>query len=108
MEWDKKAIYYGDKATLKIKTFELSDESPTCKLQLWEKDYTSEDDFILEKEITIDKDETEQEIEFNFDVEKLKDEKEIELEMYPIIILENQILPVEKNKLYVKIEGLET
>ena len=43
----KKAIYYGDKATLKIKTFELSDERPACKLQLWEKDYISEDDFIL-------------------------------------------------------------
>ena len=78
MEWDKKAIYWGDKATLKIKTFELSDESPTCKLQLWKKDYTTEDDFILEKDITIDKDEVEQEIEFNFDVEKLKDEREIE------------------------------
>ena len=53
MEWDKKAIYYGDKATLRIKTFELSDESPTCKLQLWEKDYTTENDFILEQDITI-------------------------------------------------------
>ena len=107
MEWDKKAIYWGDKATLKIKTFELSDESPTCKLQLWEKDYTTEDDFILEKEITIDKDEVEQEIEFNFDVEKLKDEREIELGVYPIFILENKILSVEKNKLYVKCGGLE-
>ena len=75
MEWDKKAIYWGDKATLKIKTFELSDESPTCKLQLWEKDYTTEDDFILEQDITIDKDEVEQEIEFNFDVEKILDEE---------------------------------
>jgi len=37
MEWDKKAIHYDDKTTLKIKSFELSDESPTCKLQLWEK-----------------------------------------------------------------------
>lgn len=75
MEWDKKAIYWGDKVTLKIKTFELSDESPTCKLQLWEKDYTTEDDFILEQDITIDKDEVEQEIEFNFDVEKILDEE---------------------------------
>ena len=75
MEWDKKAIYWGDKATLKIKSFELSDENPTCKLQLWEKDYTTEDDLILEKDITIDKDELEQEIEFNFDVEKIRDEE---------------------------------
>ena len=75
MEWDKKAIYWGDKATLKIKTFEFSDENPTCKLQLWEKDYTTEDDFILEKDITIDKDELEQEIDFNFDVEKILDEE---------------------------------
>jgi hypothetical protein len=72
MEWDKKAIYYGDKATLRIKTFELSDESPTCKLQLWEKDYTSEDDFILEEDIIIDKDEVETVIEFKFGLKKFK------------------------------------
>ena len=75
MEWDKKAIYYGDKATLKIKSFELSDESPSCKLQLWEKDYTTEDDFILEQDITIDSDEVETEIEFNFDLDKVLDEE---------------------------------
>ena len=105
MEWDKKAIYYGDKATLKIKSFELSDESPTCKLQLWKKDYTTEDDFILEQDITIDSDEVETEIEFDFDVEKLKDEKELELEIGPKIILEEKILSINKCILLVGIGG---
>jgi len=105
MEWDKKAIYWGDKATLKIKTFELSDESPTCKLQLWEKDYTTEDDFILEKDITIDKDEVEQEIEFNFDVEKLKDEKGIELEVFGKLLYDECVLSVKHIPLLVRLGG---
>ena len=46
-----------------------------------------EDDFILEKDITIDKDEVEQEIEFNFDVEKLKDEKEVLINNYSFLII---------------------
>ena len=107
MEWDKKAIYYGDKATLKIKTLELSDESPSCKLQLWEKDYTTEDDFVLEQDITIDSDEVETEIEFNFDVEKLKDEQETELKIYPALIFNNKLLSTEKIIIFVKQEGLE-
>ena len=37
MEWDKKAVFYGDEVTLTIKSFEMSDESPTCKIQLFEK-----------------------------------------------------------------------
>ena len=37
MEWDKKAIYYRDEVTLTIKSFEMSDESPTCKILLFEK-----------------------------------------------------------------------
>lgn len=92
MEWDKKAIYYGDKATLKIRTFELSDESPVCKLQLWEKDYTTEDDFILEQDITIDSDEVETEFEFNFDVEKVLDEADENLEIFCRLIFEGRDL----------------
>ena len=105
MEWDKKAIYWGDKATLKIKSFELSDESPTCKLQLWEKDYTTEDDFILEQDITIDKDEVEQEIEFNFDVENVLDGKELELEIIPKIIYTDKVIFDKKSVLIVGIGG---
>ena len=93
MEWDKKAIYYGDKATLKIQSFELSDEKPSCKLQFWEKDYTSEDDFILEKDITIDNDEVESEIEFNFDLDKVLDEEiNGELELFCRLIYQQKDL----------------
>ena len=105
MEWDKKAIYWGDKATLKIKSFELSDESPTCKLQLWEKDYTTEDDFILEQDITIDKDEVEQEIEFNFDIQRLRDENELELEVIAKLIYEKKSVSVKQIPLLVRLGG---
>lgn len=108
MEWDKKAIYYGDKATLKIKSFELSDESPTCKLQLWEKDYTSEDDYILEQDITIDSDEVETEIEFDFDVDKVLDEEiNGELEIFCRLIYEEKDLASKSDsKLIVRAEGV--
>ena len=107
MEWDKKAIYYGDKATLKIKTFELSDERPTCKLQLWEKDYTTEDDFILEQDITFDSDEVETEIEFNFDIEKVLDEEfDGEIEIVCRIIYEEKDIASKRNtKLIVRTQG---
>ena len=107
MEWDKKAIYYGDKATLRIKTFELSDESPTCKLQLWEKDYTTENDFILEQDITINKDEIETEIEFNFDIEKVLDEEfDGEMEIFCRIIYEEKDIASKLNsKLIVRTQG---
>lgn len=108
MEWDTKAIYYGDKAKLKIQTFELSDESPTCKLQLWEKDYTTEDDFILEQDITIDSDEVETEIEFDFDVDKVLDEEiNGELEIFCRLIYEEKDLASKSDsKLIVRAEGV--
>ena len=108
MQWGKKAIYYGDKAKLKIQTFELSDESPTCKLQLWEKDYTTEDDFILEQDITIDSDEVETEIEFDFDVDKVLDEEiNGELEIFCRLIYEEKDLASKADsKLIVRAEGV--
>ena len=101
MEWNKKAIYYGDKATLRIKTFELCDKSPTCKLQLWVKDFTTEDDFIFEQDITIDSDEVETEIEFNFPLEKLNlTDKVFELLIYSRIVLNDEYID-NNNVIYV-------
>lgn len=60
---------------------------------------------ILEKEITIDKDEVEQEIEFNFDVEKLKDEKEIELEVFGKLLYDECVLSVKHIPLLVRLGG---
>ena len=105
MEWDKKAIYYGDRATLRIKTLEVAQESPSCRLQLWERDYTTEDDLILERDITIDGDEVETEIEFNFDVERVVDEEELELEIIPKLILNDTIQPHQNCILIVGIGG---
>ena len=64
-----------------------------------------EDDFILEKEITIDKDEVEQEIEFNFDVEKIRDENELELEVITKLIYEKKSVSVKQIPLLVRLGG---
>ena len=108
MEWNKKAIYYGDKATLTIKTLEVAQESPTCKLQLWERDYTTADDLLLEKELTIDGDEIETEIEFNFDVERVVDEDELELEIIGRLQCGGNHLPSEQLPLLIKFGGRTT
>lgn len=105
MEWNKKAIYYGDKATLRIKTLEVVQESPTCRLQLWERDYTTADDMLLEKELTIDSDEVETEIEFNFDVERVVDEEELELEIIGRLQCGGNLLPSEQLPLLIKFGG---
>jgi hypothetical protein len=73
---------------------------------LWEKDYTTENDFILEQDITINKDEIETEIEFNFDIEKVLDESETELRVIPKLILEDIELYQHKiNNLFLKLGG---
>ena len=108
MEWDKKAIYYGDRATLRIKTLEVAQESPSCRLQLWERDYTTEDDLILERDITIDGDEVETEIEFNFDVERVVDEEELELEIIGRLQCGGNHLPSEQLPLLIKFGGRTT
>ena len=60
---------------------------------------------ILEKDITIDKDEVEQEIEFNFDVENVLDGKELELEIIPKIIYSDKVFFDKKSVLIVGIGG---
>ena len=60
---------------------------------------------VLEKEITIDKDEVEQEIEFNFDVENVLDGKELELEIIPKIIYTDKVIFDKKSVLIVGIGG---
>lgn len=108
MEWDKKAIYYGDKATLTIKTLKVAQESPACRLQLWERDCTTADDLLLEKELTIDSDEVETEIEFNFDVERVVDEEELELEIIGRLQCGGNLLPSEQLPLLIKFGGRTT
>ena len=96
MEWDKKALYYGDKATLKIKTFELSDEKPSCKLQLWEQELVKEGIILYEKEITIKQDEIEIEIEFNFSLQDLNlTENHLELFVFTKLLLDNKKINID-------------
>ena len=60
---------------------------------------------ILEKEITIDKDEVEQEIDFNFDIQRLRDENELELEVIPRIVVSGTLINNHGNILLVGIGG---
>jgi hypothetical protein len=106
MEWDKKALYYGDEVTLTIKSFEMSDESPTCKIQLFEKDFKSDDDYIFEKDINIDKDEVEIKFSVEFEIDKLIDENEKELEIYPKLVYEKKEYTSKEALLFVKIGEL--
>jgi hypothetical protein len=106
MEWDKKAIYYRDEVTLTIKSFEMSDESPTCKIQLFEKDFKSDDDYIFEKDINIDKDEVEIKFSVEFEIDKLIDENEKELEIYPKLVYEKKEYTSKEALLFVKIGEL--
>ena len=64
-----------------------------------------EDDLILEKDITIDKDELEQEIEFNFDIQRLRDENELELEVITKLIYEKKSVSVKQIPLLVRFGG---
>ncbi|MBP3607130.1 MAG: hypothetical protein J6J11_02260 [Treponema sp.] len=74
---------------------------------LWEKNYTTENDFILEQDITINKDEIETEIEFNFDIEKVLDEEfDGEMEIFCRIIYEEKDIASKLNsKLIVRTQG---
>lgn len=106
MEWDKKAIYYRDEVTLTIKSFEMSDESPTCKIQLFEKDFKSDDEYIFEKDINIDKDEVEIKFSVEFEIDKLIDENEKELEIYPKLGYDKKEYTSKEALLFVKIGEL--
>lgn len=46
------------------------------------------------------------EIEFNFDLEKVKDEMEQELEIYPVLLYNEKNLFSEKIKIYVRNEEM--
>lgn len=91
-----------------IKTLKVAQESPACRLQLWERDYTTEDDLLLERDITIDSDEVETEIESNFDVERVVDEEELELEIIGRLECGGNLLPSEQLPLLIKFGGRTT
>ena len=57
MEWDKKAIMWGDEVELKINTFEMSDEAPDAIIEIWEEEKESPKKLITSSELTLDKDE---------------------------------------------------
>ena len=57
IEWDKKAIIWGDEVELKINTFEMADEAPDAIIEIWEEEKESPKKLITSSELTLDKDE---------------------------------------------------
>ena len=71
MEWEENTVYYNDKIKLLIKSLEMADESPDAKLLLYEKGMVPEDEPLLEFEVTINKDDLEQEVKIDFEMDKI-------------------------------------
>jgi len=71
MEWKDTIVYYGEEMKLTVKTFEMSDRSPSCKLQLYIKNGQSDDICISGQDVTIDKDELELSVTTDIDSDKL-------------------------------------
>ena len=57
MDWDKKAIMWGDEVELTINTFEMSDEAPKAIVEVWEEERESPKKLIFSSDIALDKDE---------------------------------------------------
>ena len=90
--WKKLLIIYNAKALILEKESESNPEGASG-----EERYS--------KDITIDKDELEQEIEFNFDIQRLRDENELELEVIPRIVVSGTLINNHGNILLVGIGG---
>ncbi len=106
MEWEKSAVYYGDEVKLTIKTFEVSDFSPSCKLQL-KNNAASEDKPVQEQDITIDKDELEIKIKSDFDMDSISKSAEgADFNVYAKITCDKmEIRQKEKTLLQIRTTG---
>lgn len=51
MEWEPEFIYHGDKAKLRITTFETASDSPTVKIQFWQRGKVLSDEPVIEHEV---------------------------------------------------------
>ena len=66
MEWDKKAIYWGDEIELTIKTIEMEDELPECKVDIWEEEREQPNKLLQSTTVKLDKDEVKVKFRLNF------------------------------------------
>jgi DNA polymerase-3 subunit alpha len=99
----------GDTASIDSAKFSLGgsdEEFDARQIQLFEKDFKSDDDYIFEKDINIDKDEVEIKFSVEFEIDKLIDENEKELEIYPKLVYEKKEYTSKEALLFVKIGEL--
>ncbi len=91
VEWDEDTVYYNDKLNLKIKTFEIAEDSPSCKLCFYEKGILPEEEPLFEQELTVDKDEIEKEIEICFETEDVITTKKLKsIDVYVVLRIEDK------------------
>jgi hypothetical protein len=83
MKWDPEAIYYGDKTRLLIKTFEVSEFSPSATVRILYTNSQKEGVCVYEENVSFDRDEIEIDFTPQFPpeiIEGLKGLHEIELQ----------------------------
>lgn len=57
MEWGKKAAMWGDEVELKISTFEMTEDLPECKVDIWEEEREHPDKLLQSATVKLDKNE---------------------------------------------------
>jgi phage baseplate assembly protein gpV/uncharacterized Zn-binding protein involved in type VI secretion len=72
LQWSSSKVNKGEEAELTIKSFEMSDKSPSIKMELWEDDLFF-DDFAKCIDITIDTDEKTVKVPLDIDLNKISD-----------------------------------
>ncbi len=108
VSWKKKSCFLGEKAELTIKSFEMSNKSPTISIELWEEDENSPDDFVLTQEEKIDSDEISVTIPFDFsqeELERLSDfdmDTEGDLEIFPVLKYQDEKLDTKPGIVRIK------
>jgi uncharacterized Zn-binding protein involved in type VI secretion/phage gp45-like len=99
IEWNKKAVYYGDTVTLRIKSLEMKNEKVI--ICLYDDYFETGEDYLFEKELSINNDLTESDINIDFPIENLKlTENDLEL------FLHAMIETTEREKIFISKETL--
>ena len=89
MEWDKKAIYWGDEIELIIKTIEMEDELPECKVDIWEEEREHPNKLLQSTTVKLDKDEVKVEFTLNFTLKEVSQfDKDDDYRVYAVATID--------------------
>ena len=89
MEWDKKAIYWGDEIELIIKTIEMEDELPECKVDIWEEEREHPNKLLQSTTVKLDKDEVKVKFTLNFTLKEVSQfDKDDDYRVYAVATID--------------------